>query len=1205
MAGDTGSGKTTQLPKICVEAGLGRRGLIGHTQPRRLAAASVATRIAEEMSAELGAGVGYQIRFNEKISPRTFLKIMTDGILLAEIQQDKFLNRYEVIIIDEAHERSLNIDFLLGYMKILLRKRKDLKLIITSATIDVEKFSQHFNNAPIVTVSGRTFPVEVRYSPPESLAESGDSTELQYRAIVEAVREIQNEDLRSKTISGDILVFLSTERDIRETAQILRKQKFRDTEILPLYARLRQSEQQRIFQSHSGRRIVLSTNVAETSITVPGINYVVDTGVARISRYSLQNKVQRLPIEAISQASADQRKGRCGRVANGICIRLYSEQDFVSRPRFTDPEILRTNLASVILHMQHLRLGDVADFPFLEPPAPKAINEGFKLLIELNALNTDRSLTAAGKKMAVLPVDPKYARMLITADSERCLSEMLIIVSALSIQDPREIAAENRQQAREKLAQFGHQDSDFIELVNLWNAYESQRQSLSQGQLRKYCKQHFLSFMRMREWREVHRQLLLACQQLGLRVNREPAAYAAVHKSMISGSLNQVAVRSEGKLYQGSRNKRFSLFPGSALANKQTKWIVTGDQIETSQTFATAAAKIQPEWVEEKALHLVKREYFDPHWSQKQQQVMAYEKVTLYGLTLIEKRPVPYAGIDGEKARELFIREALVPGTVDIQSDILDHNKAFLSELERQEEKIRRPDFLVSDSDVARFYEQRLPAEVSSTKDLQGWLGSDSEQVKENLRMDAEKLLKGDSLGTFAADYPDHAAVQHNKLSIQYSFEPGQSRDGATIDVPVSILAQLTQADIDWAVPGIIREKCIALIKSLPKSQRKNFIPVSGFVDEIVTQMVPGESTLLQALQSQIRRLKRIDIPSTEFDEDGLPAYLKNKVRVVDASGNELAVGADLEVLRETMKGQLQTQVQITAKPRAKIHQIERSDIKDWDMETLPEQIKIGEELILLRYPALVDELDSVSVRLFADPAEALITHKNGLMRLFMLRTNQQYKMLRKQFAQFLRTNPLLVPAMMPAFEEQAVNACYRTAFAVDDSAPRSRAAFNESLQSGKQSLFSIAAEIEQCLLAAFKVRRDILLRLESRASGDPEHLLDDLRQQLDQLFQPDFLVRTRWKWLSQFPRFLRAVQLRLEKSPHLGPKDAENTEEIGRYWRKYQALCDLRHTESEAEIDLIRWMIEEYRVSLFAQSLGTSLPISQKRLDKQLESLT
>lgn len=1203
VAGDTGSGKTTQLPKICIEAGLGVRGLIGHTQPRRLAAVSVANRIAEELNVTPGEGVGYQIRFNEKVSASTYLKIMTDGILLAEIQQDRFLNRYEVIIIDEAHERSLNIDFLLGYMKHLLARRPELKLIITSATIDVEKFSRHFSDAPIVTVSGRTYPVEVRYSPLETQSDKTDSVDAQAQGILDAVNEILALDRKSKRFSGDLLVFLSTERDIRETAQLLRKQHLKDTEILPLYARLRQSEQQRIFKPHRGRRIVLSTNVAETSITVPGINYVIDTGLARISRYSLQNKVQRLPIEPVSRASADQRKGRCGRVANGVCIRLYSEQDYESRPAYTDPEILRTNLASVILRMQHLKLGDVSAFPFLEPPATKAINEGFKLLIELNALTQDRRLTAAGRQMAVLPVDPKYARMLVTANSEHCLQEMLIIVSALSIQDPREIAAENRQQAREKLQRFSHPDSDFIELVNLWNGFEEQRQNLGQSQLRKFCKQHFLSFMRMREWREVHRQLLLGCQQLGMKINKEPASYSAVHKAVISGSLNQVAVRSQGKIYQGSRNKKFSLFPSSVLANKPSKWIVTGDQIETSQTFAIMAAKIQPEWIEEMALHLVKREYFEPHWSQKQQQVMAYEKVSLYGLTIIEKKAVSYSAIDPETAREIFIKEAMVPGIAQLKAPVLKQNQEFLDELSRQEEKIRRPDYFVSEGDIARFYDQRIPRDITSTKELKSWLRKASPEEQASLEMNSERLLDKDALGSFASDFPDVAAAAQNRLAIDYKFEPGQSHDGATIEVPVSILQQITQADIDWAVPGILREKCIALIKSLPKSLRKNFIPVSGFVDDMLQQMVPGESTLLAAIRSQIRSLKRLDISPEHFDEESLPAHLRIKLRVVDDAGKELACGEDLESLKGELQSRLRADEAAPATIHPQLHEIERSGMTDWDCGDLPEQVNLGGDLVLVRYPALVDEGDSAALRLFADKLEARQQHQSGLLRLYLLRSHQQRKMLEKQFRQFVRQQALLVPANLKDLAEQAIVACYRSAFDVVDSPAESRQSFLKRLEHGKQELFQKAADLERSLETVLKQRHEILMQLEAEAAI-PDYVVNDIRQQMETLFAPDFLSATAWQWLMQYSRFLRAITQRLEKSPHPGPRDKENTEEVARYWRRYHEVCDLGHTDKKAEIDLLRWMVEEYRVSLFAQSLGTSMPVSGKRLDKLLERI-
>ncbi len=1203
VAGDTGSGKTTQLPKICLQAGFGRRGLIGHTQPRRLAASSVANRVAEELGVKLGEGVGYQVRFTEKLSKASFLKIMTDGILLAEIQQDRFLNKYEVLIIDEAHERSLNIDFLLGFLKQLLSKRPELKLVITSATIDLEKFSAHFDDAPIVSVSGRTFPVEVRYAPLIKQSESGASADPYSDGILEAVKTIQAEDRDRGGISGDILVFLATERDIRETAQLLRKQRFRDTEILPLYARLRHSEQVKIFQQHRGRRIVLTTNVAETSITVPGINYVIDTGLARISRYSLQNKVQRLPIESVSQASANQRKGRCGRLADGICIRLYSEQDFESRPVFTDPEILRTNLASVILRMRHLKLGDVEGFPFLETPERRAVNEGFKLLIELNALNSKRELTRAGRQMAMLPVDPRYARMLITAHTERCLNEMLIIVSAMSIQDPRESGTENRQQALQKQTDFQHPDSDFLVLVNLWHEFESRRQELSQSQLRKYCKQHHLSYIRMREWREVHRQLLLSSQQLGLKLNKDKAEYAAIHKAIISGSLNQVAVRYEGKQFQGNRNKRFNLFPNSTLSGKSAKWIVTGDLIETSQTFAAMAAKIQPEWIEEKALHLVKREHFNPHWSKKRQQVMVNEKVILYGLVIIESKAVGLSTIDAKSAREIFIRDALIPEELNFDPPFMKHNRHLLEELERQEEKIRRPDYFVSERDLVRFYEERIPDHVCSTVSLKKWLQKQSKQQLQQLCMSMESLLDKKGVTDEELNFPDHAPLRHNRLEIEYKFEPGNSRDGATLQVPLAILTQLNQADIDWAVPGIVKDKCIALIKGLPKSLRKNFIPVNGFVEQIMPQMIPGEGDLLSTLLTQIKLQRKIAVERKMFANIELPEHLKIKLSVLDEAGCEIALDDDIESLKKKLISDRPAREENSA-PRESIHPIEQSGLVDWSIDALPEEIEVGESLILIRYPALIDSNESVGVKLFADPDDAIRNYEKGLARLFMLRTSQQRRMLQKQFNQFEKRHALILPSTLKNFCDEAIYSTYRGAFNIEEELARNKEAFDRQLDTGKQALFVEAGKIENLLATVLQDRFEVTRSISKLDQTGLKYVRQDIERQLNELFGETFLVSTPRTWLNQYPRYLQAIRKRLERAPHLGPRDREHTEEIQLFWQRYRDLCDSGHTQSGREIDLLRWMIEEYRVSLFAQSLGTHLPVSAKRINKHWEQI-
>lgn len=1202
VAGDTGSGKTTQLPKICLQAGLGRKGLIGHTQPRRLAAASVANRVAEELGAELGKGVGYQVRFTEKASPETYLKIMTDGILLAEIQQDRFLNRYEVLIIDEAHERSLNIDFLLGYLKQLLTRRPELKLIITSATIDVEKFSQHFSGAPIITVSGRTYPVEVRYTPLTDKVEGQLYSDVITQGIVAAVHEIQQSDRSRGSGSGDILVFLATEREIRETAQALRKAKFAATEILPLYARLRQSEQARIFKPHTGRRIVLSTNVAETSITVPGINYVIDTGLARISRYSLQSKIQRLPIEPVSQASANQRKGRCGRLADGICIRLYAESDFNARPEFTDPEILRTNLASVILRMLHLRIGEVSSFPFIEPPESKAINDGFKLLEELNALDGGRKLTRAGRQMATLPVDPKLGRMLVAANAQGCLAEMLVIVSALSIQDPRELGGENRQKAQESQRQFQHADSDFLTLVQLWNDYEQQRQDLTQAQLRKYCKQHHLSFMRMREWREVHRQLLLACKQLKFRLNRETASYEQVHKAIISGALNQVACAYEGKTYQGTRNKKFVLLNSSSLSGKRVRWIVTAGLIETAQTFASMAARIEPEWIEEMALHLVKRECFEPHWSKRRQQVMAYEKVALLGLTVIEKRPVAFKSYDPGLARELFIKEALVNDELQLQSKFLSRNREFLADLAKQEEKLRRPDFLVSERDITRFYEQCLPDTVASTTDLRSWLKKATPADLASLEMTEQKLFAEKTEQHSETNYPDAAAINHNQLKIDYKFEPGDSRDGATIDVPLLILSQLRQADIDWAVPGILRDKCIALLKSLPKTRRKQLIPVSGFVDEVLPLMSANDGELLDALCDQIKILKNIAIERSEFKEQNLPPHLRVKIRVVDEQGKELAFGEKLADLQQQLG--VENEDSLAGADSSFNHAIEQDQLRDWDFEALPDSLQIGDELVLIRFPALVDNGTSVAIKLFAEPGRALSEHQSGLIRLYMLRTPQQKKFIKKQFEEFQRKHVLKYAPGMKDLVEDAVVACYAEAFSVRNETVRDREAFVQQYDKGRAQLAECANRLQRLLQNILDIRLSVLSQLNALPDGSLAYAKSDVREQIQHLLEPGFLRNTSWEWLQQFPRYFEGIMKRLEKAPHLGPKDEEATNELQAYWRRYQGKSDLRHTKFASEIDLLRWMIEEYRVSLFAQSLGTRHPVSAKRLDKRFQSL-
>jgi len=1215
VAGDTGSGKTTQLPKICLEAGFGIRGLIGHTQPRRLAALSVATRIAEELGCELGGGVGSQIRFKDNTSDQSFLKLMTDGILLAEIQQDKFLNKYEVLIIDEAHERSLNIDFLLGYLKQLLSKRKNLKLIVTSATIDVDKFSRHFEDAPIVAVSGRTYPVETRYEPLiESSADQIDD-DMQIDGIIKAVEEIAYKDRRKGGSSGDILVFLSSEREIRATATALRKQKYSDVEILPLYGRLRYSEQAKIFKPGRGRKIVLATNVAETSITVPGINYVIDTGFARISRYSLQSKVQRLPIEAISQASANQRKGRCGRMADGVCIRLYSENDFEGRPEFTDPEIMRTNLASVILRMKHLRLGDIEQFPFLDAPEPKAINEGAKLLIELDALSNSRELTDSGRKMAILPVDPKYARMLITASAQSCLRELLIIVSGLSIQDPREISSENRQQAMQQLAEFEHPDSDFLGLVTLWDDYEKRRQDLNQGQLRRHCKKYFLSYMRMREWREVHHQLVLSCQRLGLRTNKEAGDYEAIHKSLISGSLNQIAKRLEGRNYRGNRNKSFSLFSTSVLSNKGAKWIVTGEQIETSQTFATQAAKIQPEWVEAMALHLVKREYFEPHWSKKRQQVMAYEKVQLYGLVIIEKSLLSYNKIDPKVSRELFIREGLVPGEIAIGLKFYKNNVELVSSLAKQEEKIRRPELLVTERDLIAFYEQRIPEDVCSTRDLSSWVKKQGKAAEELLSMTVDNLISSETAIDAMQAFPDAAAIHKNELRLDYVFEPGNKADGATLEVPLAMISQLRQVDLDWAVPGNLIEKCTALIKGLPKSRRKNFIPVNAFVKQACEQMSNADGDIIDSLLSQIRNLKGLEVDRAEFEQIDLPAHLKTKIRVMGDEGNEIAFAGSIEQVKAQLqeKGLFENGLtdmrasdasHKSASETAYNHPLEIAGAKDWVFDDLPEQVEIGDALKLIRFPALVVEGDTVGVNLFPDRFLANKNHLQGLVKLFQLRSIQQRNQLKKKFSRLADVLVLKAPFPLARFAEDAIWISYVAAFDLEESLPRTKSDFLQRLETGKPKIIGHAEKIETLFAKVVEEHFGIGRAIAEFKQEALAYVAEDIEKQLAGLLHESFLSETGLVWFTEYPRYLKAISVRLSKAPHMGDKDKPNTELLSQYWQRYTALESKATASDKTELQTLRWMLEEYRVSLFAQTLGTRIAVSEKRINKLFETL-
>jgi ATP-dependent helicase HrpA len=889
VAGETGSGKTTQLPKICLDIGRGVSGMIGHTQPRRLAARTVAARIAEELGVKEGREVGFQVRFTDASGDDTLVKLMTDGILLAETQNDPFLNRYDTIIIDEAHERSLNIDFLLGYLKRLLPKRPDLKLIITSATIDVEKFSAHFDNAPIVEVSGRTYPVDILYRPP---AEAETEMELPEQVLA-AFEEIRQLERRNRPAFRDVLVFLSGEKEIREVADLLRKQNYTDVEVLPLYARLSHNEQQRVFQPHAGRRIVLTTNVAETSLTVPGIGYVIDSGFARISRYSVRSKIQRLPIEAISQASANQRAGRCGRLGPGVCIRLYAEDDFLNRPAFTDTEITRTNLASVILQMLALKLGDIESFPFVEAPDSRAVRDGFQLLQELQAVDGAGHLLPLGRDMARLPLDPRLARILLDAAQRHSLSEALIIVSALSVQDPRERPHDRQQAADEAHRRHWTPDSDFLAFINLWQDYEVQRQELGSSALHRHCKKNFLSWMRMREWREVHRQLLLQCQDMKLALNKEPATFEEVHRALLSGFLGQVATRLEDGSYLGARSRKYAMFPGSALYRKNLRWLVSAELVETSQLFARMNARVEPDWIEQQAQHLLRREYFEPHWEQKQGRVLAYEKVLLFGLPLVEKRRIPFAKVDRVQSREIFIRDGLVAGQVKTRAPFYQANLRLIDQVGNIEERTRRRDILVDERHIAAFYDSVLPEEVVDVASLEHWYFHRPKRETAKLLLTEDTLVNADAAASVdLSQFPQEITTSGLELPLEYAFDPGETQDGVSVEVPVSALKQLREDELDWLVPGLWREKCIALVKALPKALRRNFVPVPDVVDKVLPQLQRKDGSLQQSLARQLLRLTGVQLPPDCWDGAELSNHLRMNIRVVDESGKVLGVPA-------------------------------------------------------------------------------------------------------------------------------------------------------------------------------------------------------------------------------------------------------------------------------------------------------------------------
>lgn len=1280
IAGETGSGKTTQIPKMCLELGLGEKGLIGHTQPRRLAARTVAERIAEELGVDIGQEVGFQVRFTGEVSKATKVKLMTDGILLAEIQRDRLLRRYSTIIIDEAHERSLNIDFILGYLKRILPQRPDLKVIITSATIDPERFAHHFGTpeqpAPIVEVSGRTYPVEIRYRPlsqPKADDDDPSDDELEedrdpLDAVCDAVDELAAE------APGDILVFFSGEREIRDAADALQariqsNRRLSNTEILPLFARLSLQEQHKVFHPGSKRRIVLATNVAETSLTVPGIKYVIDTGTARISRYSHRTKVQRLPIERVSQASANQRSGRCGRVSDGIAIRLYSEEDYESRPRFTDPEILRTNLAAVILQMTAMGVAkgpkDVEEFPFVEPPETRAINDGVTLLRELGALAPPRpqdnsgkpgaggGLTAVGQKLAQLPVDPRLGRMIVEAGKRGCVREVMVLAAALTIQDPRERPTDKQQLAAEKHNRFRDENSDFTGYLNLWNYLQEKQQELSSSAFRRLCRAEFINYLRVREWQDLFAQLRQLARPLGIALDNKRLAdpvgnHDGIHISLLSGLLSHIGILDERKReYAGARGSRFAIFPGSALFKKSPTFVMAAELVETSRLWARVAAKFDPLWAEQVAPDLVKRTYSEPHWSTRQGAVMAYEKVTLYGVPIIAQRRINYGRVDPVVARELFIRHALVEGDWKTHHKFFHRNRALLHEVEELEARMRRRDLLVDDETLFEFYDARIGPDVVSERHFDKWWKDARRDNPDLLDYDKSLLLSDDADDLDESAYPKTWLHKGFELPLTYEFHPvapgspPNPSDGVTAEVPVLFLNQLDDAPFRWLIPGQRVELVTALIKSLPKQVRKNFVPAPDVARQAVAVLEadfdPARDELEPSLELALRRIRGAIIPPGSWNWDAVPAHLRVSFKVVDSGGKVLGEGKDLAELQERLApatrraiadslgatpastapgagGKAQqrrngkasdagaaTRPQAAGVPgtSAAAGFVEQEGLTEWSFGTIERQVSsMVKGHTVTGYPALVDQGTSVSLRVFQTQEEQLDAMRGGVIRLLALRVPAPDRYV----LEHLSNTEKLTFSQNPHGSVSALIADCALA-AIDKLTPADlpwdRKAFDQLYELVRAELidtvFTVTAVVERILASTRRIEK----QLKGTTSLALISALNDVKSQLEQLVYPGFVARTGYAQLSQMPRYLAAIEKRLERLPGNVQRDALNMAVVQRLEDDYDDAVSalLPGRRAGRELTQVRWMIEELRVSLFAVELGTAYSVSEKRI--------
>ncbi len=1210
IAGETGSGKTTQLPKICLELGRGQQGMIGHTQPRRIAARAVADRIAEELQApEL---VAWTIRFTDRVTPQTQIRVMTDGILLAEIQRDRLLKKYDTIIIDEAHERSLNIDFLLGYLKRILPQRPDLKIIITSATIDPDKFAKHFDGAPIIEVSGRSYPVEIHYAPLAVMQGDREVLHDQIDGIYFAITELMTDG------PGDILVFLAGEREIRETAEALTGKNLRHTEVVPLYGRLSAAEQQRIFQPHTGRRIVLATNVAETSLTVPGIRYVIDPGTARISRYSRRLKVQRLPVEPISQAAAQQRAGRCGRVADGICIRLYSQDDFEARPRFTEPEINRTNLASVILNMMSIGLGDISAFPFIDPPDGRSIRDGLGLLHELGAVGSaesekDKKLTSLGRKLARLPIDPRLSRMILQADREGCVPAALVVTSALAISDPRERPLEASAQADQCHARFRDPTSDFGSWLNLWNYLAEQQSSLSGSAFRKMCKAEYLHYLRIREWQDVYQQLLRAAQSMGLsglektqarariEVPQSVNGQAALHRSLLSGLLSHIGLRDlRTRDYLGARGARFTIWPGSAVAAKPPDLIMAAELVETSRLWGRTVAKIDPAWVEELAGPLVKRSYSEPHWSSKRAAVMARERVLLYGVPLIADRLVGYGAIDPVMARDLFIRRALVEGDWRTHHTFFAKNVALLDDVEELQQRTRRRDLIVDDDVLFDFYDDRIPQEVVSGRHFDSWWKSARQKNPEALTFSADLLRREQAPEIVVDDFPTCWRIGELNFTISYHFEPGTTTDGATVHIPLPVLRDLSPDPFTWHVPGLRLELVTALLRSLPKSLRRSLIPAPDRAATILQMISPESGPLLPVLAAGIRESTGTVISPEDWDWSGLPAHLRITFLIEDESGRELGRGKDLKDLQDRLQPELRSRLAKSA------GLMSRTGLTSWNIGVLAkEQTAEISGHAVTAFPALVDEGKAVGVQLFTDRPSADRAHAAGVRRLLrLLLPNPVPKVLAKlsndEKLALSRVDYTSATELM----DDAVAAAVDVLLGRLHEIPRDEESFTAAHQLAAQHLVTEVLAIIRCLGPIFTTAYQARSVLSRAPSAQFDVALQDISQQLTGLIYPGFITRATAAKLPDIQRYLTAINIRLDRLLADPRREELARGKLETALSLYHQVQSLRRTDDLA-VEHISWMIQEFRISLFAPTMKTAYSISVQRINKAVRELT